>query len=237
MMSETGRAIPEPIEVTGPTKEEAIEDGLAQLGLTINDVIIEIVDEGSRGVLGVGSRDARVRLVPLHAPRPPRATPGGDSEADAACEVLEELLGRMSVSATIDVRRAETEPANEPDAWVLDIQGGDLGVLIGRRGETLDALQYITRLITSRDTQNPSNVIVDVQGYKTRREETLRKLALRMAEEARQRGRTMVLEPMSPYERRIIHISLRDDETVTTESVGEGDRRRVTIIPVREHRR
>jgi spoIIIJ-associated protein len=236
-MSETGMPVPEPIEVAGSTKEEAIENGLAQLGLTINDVIIEILDEGSRGMLGMGSRDARVRLVPLHAPRPPRAEPGSEDEVSVARDVLEELLNRMAIHASIQAHVAESEAPEEPSPWVLDIQGGDLGVLIGRRGETLNALQYITRLITSRELQQRSDVVVDVQGYKTRREDTLRKLAHRMADEARRRGRTMMLEPMSPYERRIIHIALREDETVTTESVGEGDRRRVTIIPAREHRR
>jgi spoIIIJ-associated protein len=229
---------PDPIEVAGPTKEEAIEDGLAQLGLTINDVIIEILDEGSAGMLGFGSREALVRLVPLRPPRPQRAAVSeSDDDVGVARDVLEELLNRMSINATIHAHQADAQDPDEPPPWVLDIQGGDLGVLIGRRGETLNALQYITRLITSRETQQRSDVIVDVQGYKLRREDTLRKLAHRMADEARRRGRTMTLEPMSPYERRIIHISLRSDETVTTESVGEGNRRRVTIIPVREQRR
>jgi spoIIIJ-associated protein len=232
-MSDTGIPVPEPIEVAGATKEEAIEDGLAQLGLTINDVIIEILDEGSRGMLGVGSRDAHVRLVPLRAPRPPRAEVGDEGEVDTARDVLEELLNRMAIHASVHVHQAEPHGPDELSPWVLDVQGGDLGVLIGRRGETLNALQYITRLITSREIQRRADIVVDVQGYKTRREDTLRKLAHRMADEARRRGRTMTLEPMSPYERRIIHISLRDDDTVTTESVGEGDRRRVTIIPVR----
>lgn len=235
-MSDTGIPTPEPIEVTGPTQEVAIEDGLAQLGLTISDVIIEVLDEGSKGMLGVGSRDAHVRLVPLRAPRPRRAEYSGDDDLGMARDVLEELLSRMAINATIETYQAEPSDPDDFSPWVLDIQGGDLGVLIGRRGETLNALQYLTRLITSRETQSRANVVVDVQGYKTRREDTLRRLAHRMADEARRRGRTMVLEPMSPYERRIIHISLRDDETVTTESMGEGDRRRVTIIPVREHR-
>jgi len=140
----------------------------------------------------------------------------------------------MGINARIDVFRATAaiEEEGEPP-WVLDIQGRDLGVLIGRHGETLDALQYIARLIISREMQGRANIVLDVEGYKTRREVALRKLAQTMAAQARQMGRTMTLEPMPPNERRIIHITLRDDDTVTTESVGTGDQRRVTIVPRR----
>lgn len=232
-MSDTG--VPVPLEVTGQTVEDAIEDGLTQLGLTKGDVIIEIVDEGSRGMLGLGSREACVRLIPLRPPRPvaPPSSQEDAQEADVALEVLQELLGRLAIRADIETHRVEPESPEEQAHWVLDIQGEDLGVLIGRRGETLGALQYITRLISSRELQRRARVIVDVQGYKTRRESTLRGLAVRMADQARQRGRVVTLEPMSPYERRIIHVTLSNDDTVTTESVGEGDRRRVTIIPAR----
>jgi spoIIIJ-associated protein len=130
----------------------------------------------------------------------------------------------------MEVRRAEPSSDEEGDPpWVLDIQGEDLGVLIGRRGDTLNALQYITRLIVSREIQRRANFVIDVQGYKTRREVTLRKLALRMADEARYRQRMVKLEPMPPNERRIIHLALRNDPTVYTESEGMGDKRKVTI--------
>jgi spoIIIJ-associated protein len=106
-------------------------------------------------------------------------------------------------------------------------------MLIGRRGETLTALQYITRLIASRELQRRANIVLDVEGYKSRREQMLRRLANRMADQAIQLGRTVSLEPMPPYERRIVHLALRDHPEVTTQSVGEGDRRKVTIIPRR----
>jgi spoIIIJ-associated protein len=106
-------------------------------------------------------------------------------------------------------------------------------MLIGRRGETLAALQYITRLIASRELQRRANIVIDVEGYKTRREEMLRRLATRMAEQAVQLGRTVALEPMPPYERRIVHLALRDNPQVRTESTGEGEHRKVTIIPQR----
>ena len=114
---------------------------------------------------------------------------------------------------------------------MLQIRGRDLGMLIGRRGETLAALQYITRLIASRELQRRANIVLDVEGYKSRREQMLQKLAKRMANQALQMGRTVSLEPMSPYERRIVHLTLRDHPDVSTQSVGEGDRRKVTIVP------
>lgn len=308
-----------PVDITAPSVEEAIDQGLAQLGLQRNEVIIEIVEEGSRGILGMGSRDAIVRLIPLRAPRPaapPAVTPtpapaapgaeakarreesprgaqpqqdrpdrprsdrpreerprqdrparperrdeprparpprpaadhvdddeypmmegGTEEEAEIAREVLTELLAKMEVEASIRVYRSQLAPGDEDPVapWVLDIEGEDLGALIGRRGETLSSLQYIARMIASRRLEQRTSFIVDVQGYRSRREETLRTLALRMAQRARQQGRTMTLEPMPPNERRIIHLTLRDDNTVITESVGDGEHRKVTIRPVRSN--
>ncbi len=269
-----------PIDITAPTLEQAIEEGLARLGLSRNDVIIEIVEEGSRGVLGMGARDAVVRLTPLRAPSPPagfsapppspapppasppspapRAEPPApaplepaptprpahqataesaeltEDELRVAKEALKELLDQMGVEATVEAHPSEPGPPSEEAPWVLDIRGSDLGVLIGRRGETLNALQYIARLIVSRELQRRVNIVVDVEGYKSRRESALRKLALRMAEQARRLGRTVTLEPMPPNERRIIHITLREDQSVMTESIGAGNQRKVTIVPVQE---
>lgn len=241
---------PQSVEVRASTLEDAIEKGLLQLGLARNEVIIEIVDEGSRGVLGMGARDAVVRLTPLRtpkavaAPTQPAPSPtalqeevpaalqmGGDEEARVAKEVLAELLAQMKIKATIHAERAQAASPDENPPWVLNIRGADLGVLIGRRGETLNALQYITRLIVSREIQQRANIVIDVEGYKARREEALRRLAVRMAEQARRLGRTIALEPMPANERRIIHLALRDDQSVTTESIGSGDQRKVTIIP------
>lgn len=266
------------IEITAPTLEEAIENGLTTLGLARNEVIIEIVEEGSRGVLGMGARSAVVRLTPLRAPtiRPAASTPvppaeppqhklvpsapppapqppahrerahaaveglsekppvtdaEADDEVRVAKDVLAELLAQMKIRATIHAERAEPASPDEEPPWVLNIRGVDLGVLIGRRGETLSALQYITRLIVSREIQRRANIVIDVEGYKERREDALRKLARRMAEQVRKLGKTVTLEPMPPNERRIIHLTLRGDNTVTTESVGSGDDRKVTIIP------
>lgn len=230
----------QPIDVTGQTLEDAIEAGLSQLGLARSEVIIEIIEEGSKGMLGLGSREAVVRLTPLRTPRSSEPVPsqpdvGFDEDFEDDSRIgratLAELLDYMHIQATIDAYRAEPADDGEDAPWVLDVKGPDLGILIGRRGETLNALQYVTRLIVSRELQRRANIVVDVEGYKTRRESTLRKLAQRMADQARKLGRTVSLEPMPPNERRIIHITLRDDMSVTTESVGVGDRRKVTIIP------
>ncbi len=157
-----------------------------------------------------------------------------DDEARVAIETVQELLGKMGVRASVQASYASPADENESGPLVLQVTGKDLGMLIGRRGETLAALQYITRLIVSRDLQRRVDLVVDVEHYKARREQRLHSLALRMAKQAAQRGRTVKLEPMPAYERRIIHLSLRDRTDVYTESVGEGDDRKVTIIPVQD---
>lgn len=251
------------VETTAADIEAAIEQGLSELGVSRESVIVEILEEPSRGLLGIGARLARVRLTTAAPPRPSTPEPVEAVPAPAAAEeahagednttladvqpaseeeldddarvglaTLEELLEKMQIKATVAVYRAPSSDQAEAP-WVLQIQGHDLGTLIGRRGETLAALQYITRLIASRDLQRRANIVIDVEGYKARREKMLRKLAFRMADQAVQIGRTVTLEPMPPYERRIVHLALRDHPDVTTESVGEGDRRKVTIIPNR----
>ncbi|MBP8973850.1 MAG: Jag N-terminal domain-containing protein [Anaerolineae bacterium] len=269
------------VETSAPDIESAIEQGLRELGVARESVIVEILEEPSRGLLGIGARQARIRLTTAAPARPAAPAPSAalppavaeedaleeeeeeeeaaalasedidtfgdatlladaqpvrDSELDEDARVgvatLEELLAKMEIKAHVAVHRAPPS-GDEETPWVLQIQGADLGALIGRRGETLAALQYITRLIASRDLQRRANIVIDVEGYKARREKQLRRLAKRMAEQALQIGRTVTLEPMPPYERRIIHLALRDHPQVTTQSVGEGEHRKVTIIPNR----
>jgi spoIIIJ-associated protein len=154
-----------------------------------------------------------------------------DEDAEVGRVVLAELLEKMSVRAQIEIRRAESGDGESPP-WLLDIAGsGDMSGLIGRRGETLASLQYITRLITSRELQRRANIVVDVGGYKRRRTMKLNELARRMADQAIDQQKTITLEPMPPYERRIVHLALRDREDVLTKSVGEGQSRKVTIVP------
>jgi len=238
------------IEAIGANVEAAISTGLARLGIDRDAVEIEVLDKGSRGMLGLGAREARVRLTPrLKArlrPAPavsaepvarPAAKPvapaaAGKDEADVAQGVLLELLELLGIDKTqVDVRRAEPAPGEEESPLVLEVQGQDTNVLIGRRGETLAALQHITRLIVGREMAGRVRLVVDVEGFKARREKSLRRLAQRVAEQAIRTDRTVTLEPMPPHERRIIHVALRDHPRVTTQSIGEGDRRKVTIIP------
>ena len=154
-----------------------------------------------------------------------------DPQLEQARSVLQDLLAHLQVRAEVAAAYGQQDPEAEGPAIVLDIQGDDLDPLIGRRGETLAALQYIARLILSKQFARNVDLVVDVQGHKQRREDQLRRMARRMAEQAAQRQRVMSLEPMPANERRIIHLELREHPDVTTESVGDGDRRKVTIIP------
>lgn len=243
------------IEISAANVEAAIAEGLAQLGVSRDQVRIEVLDQGSRGVLGFGARNAVVRLT-LLAPSPAEAEAIASQEepisptepeepqpaiepsearppADVvALEVLSELLNLTGIQATVRTRQDEDMPTGE-DAppFVLDVMGNDLGVLIGRRGQTLHDLQFVTRLIVSREVGEWVRLIVDVEKYKVRREKALRQLANRLAERVVLTHQPIALEPMPPHERRVIHVTLRDHPIVATESVGQGDRRRVTIIP------
>jgi len=154
-----------------------------------------------------------------------------DDEVAIGKVVLNELLERIDVRARIVVKRSQADDQSGRAPWILDVYGGLANKLIGRRGETLAALQYITRLITSRELQRRSDVIVDVESYKTRRGQQLQELALRMTQEALDAKRVMTLEPMPPHERRIIHLALRGHPDVETRSIGEGETRKVTIVP------
>ena len=222
------------IEVSAPTVEEAIAKGLAELGKTKDEVEIEVLDPGSRGVLGIGAKEAFIRLsfVEPEEEEEEEAPLIEESVEQVARETLQELLAKMEVKASVSIRPEEEMPQDE-DAppFILDITGDDLGGLIGRRGQTLQALQYITRLIISREVQHWVNLVVDVEKYKARREKSLRQLAQRMAERVSFNHQPIALEPMPPNERRIIHMALRNHPIVTTRSIGTGEQRKVTIVP------
>jgi len=155
-----------------------------------------------------------------------------DSEAvRAAHDTVVELVQRLGLEAQVTAEWGEKDPKARIRPLLVDVQGDDLGILIGRGGETLTALQYISRLIVAKELQRPVAVVIDIEGYRARREEQLDRLAQKMAAQAAELDRTMELEPMPPNERRIIHVALRDNPAVTTESIGEGSSRKVTIIP------
>lgn len=246
------------LEIIAPTTEEAIEKGLEQLGLTEDMVQVEILDSGSRGLLGIGGRQSRVRLtvksfeslIDEHTPEQADIdrVDTEDLETDLVQEideatlseedrqnlkavksVVSELLERMRVRAEVSAKYIEPQDSKDQRVVLVDVEGKDLSILIGRRSETLNALQYITSLIVNKDLGRWVPLMIDVQGYRNRRERQLRQLGRRMAEQAIQSGRKQTLEPMPPNERRLIHLELRDHPQVYTESVGEEPYRKVTI--------
>lgn len=228
------------LEKIAPSVEEAIADGLAELGLPAEMVDVEVLDSGSRGLLGIGGRQARVRLSIKAAPAaepetslsaaPTSSSPEEDDLLRTSRQTVAELLDKMKIPASVTVRYGEADEEGERPALV-DISGNDLGVLIGRRAEILNAMQYIVNLIVSKQVEHWVQVVIDVEGYRARRERQLRQMARRMADQAVKTGRRQPLEPMPASERRIIHIELRDHPAVTTQSVGEEPARKVTIVP------
>lgn len=244
----------EMIEVTANSVDAAISKGLAELKAAPGDVMVEVLEEPNTGLFGFGAREARVRLVLIGRrrsdeegeyddddgagdERPPGSQLGAvadedlDEDAVVGRQVLEELLAKMRIEARVQVHRAEDDAEGEDPHWMLNVTGKRINRLIGRRGETLSSLQHIVRLICSRRLERRANIIVDAGGYKAGRSNRLRGLAKRMAKQAVQQGRTITLEPMHPNERRIIHLTLRGREDVSTRSIGEGSARKVTIVP------
>ncbi len=236
------------LEVIAKTVEEAIENGLADLGLSREEVDITVLDEGGQGLLGIGSRQARVRISVLGEEDEGRSEPGETSESTSPRkrtidpekdetlnlteEIVSELLEKMNMVANVEARYGE-ESAKLPFRPILvDITGQDLSILIGRRAKTLNALQYITRLILGKELEHGVPLSIDVEGYRGRRELQVRQLAQRVADQVADTKREQALEPMPPNERRFAHIELQDNKSVYTESVGQDPNRKVIIYPV-----
>ncbi|MEY8383233.1 RNA-binding cell elongation regulator Jag/EloR [Christensenellaceae bacterium 44-20] len=196
------------IEVKAKTVDEAILNGLSELGLGIDQVDVEIVQEG-KGFLGLG-RSAVIRLTE-------KQTLASDAE-----QFLNELFVKMGVQATASA-------AEEEKSIKVDIAGDSTGILIGRRGETLDSLQYLTSLVVNKGTQDYKRITLDTENYRAKREETLVALANRIASKVARTGKRVVLEPMNPYERRILHATLHNHDKVETVSEGEEPFRRVVV--------
>jgi spoIIIJ-associated protein len=233
------------IEAVGNTIEEAVARGLDVLNLERRNVTIEILS-------APGGREARVRLTRkagVESAAPVAATPVAassapapqaeavaelDTDTVAAQRVLTTLLAKMHITTKVEARLmdllSDRERQDGP-TLVLNIQGGELGGLIGRRGETLEDLQYLTRLLVAKELGRYINLVIDVEGYKSHREQMLQQLAQRMAERVTTSHKPASLEPMPANERRIIHLTLRDHPHVRTESVGNGENRKVTIVP------
>lgn len=211
------------LEISAKTVEEATRTALEQLGVSRDDVEIIVLKKGKSGVLGMGAEDARIKVVLQNGNY---SGTRGDNEVDEiARQVLGDMLRTMGIIATVTVNKASD--TSEP--VTLNIEGDDLGVLIGRRGQALSSLQYLLRLIVSEKIKKWVSINVDVDWYKKRHYEALKKLALHLAEQVSKMRRSITMEPMPPDERRIIHISLANHPDVMTQSTGDGEERRVVI--------
>jgi spoIIIJ-associated protein len=224
------------IEISARTVAEAIQLALAQLGKDRDEVAIEVLEAGG------AEEEALVRVTIVEDDEASQAlqerASGATDVEKIARRILEDLLERMDIHAYVTAVRS-TVPGQRGDpeeTMTLHVEGADeeaMGLLIGRRGETLRSLQFMVNLLVSRKVQKWPQVVVDVGNYRQRRQESLEGLARRMAERVRQSGRPLTLEPMGAYERRIVHLALRPDPTVYTESSGEGENRKVVIYPAK----
>ena len=211
------------IEMSARTVDEAVELALKELDADRSDVEIDVVSRGKSGVLGIGSQPAVVRVALMEEDAP-------DGVALAA-EAIEALIRHMDVDVEMTISRAHDDDLDGP---VFDLEGEDAGLLIGRRGETLRTLQFLVRYMVSRRLDERVNLMIDVEGYQERRHSALRNMARRVASRVSDTGRSIALEPMSPSERRIVHVALSDHPGVFTESEGEGMDRQVVIVPSEE---
>ncbi|MGB2584453.1 MAG: RNA-binding cell elongation regulator Jag/EloR [Dehalococcoidia bacterium] len=212
----------ERVEISAKSEEEAVDIALAELGMSRSEVEVVVLKKGRGGLFGLGSEEVRVRVTPLELLSDEDVDVGGMAKG-----VLENLLDLTGITASVTLGM---EGGEDQAAITLDIEGEDLGVLIGRRGETLSSLQYLVNLIISRHLKSRVGVVVDVEGYRQRRYESLRLLARRMADQVRSTGRSVTLESMPASERRIIHIELRDSPYVITQSIGQGEGRKIAIL-------
>lgn len=249
------------LEIIAPSVDEAIAQGLADLGLERDAVEIETLDEGSRGLFGLGTRQARIRItvkdvamdakavhelpdeeddepveaVAEAAPTKPTSSRYEEVQQEVTLDIcrdtVAELLERIGIDCEVTAQFGDVDDVSGIEPVLVDVEGDDLSILIGKRSETLNALQFIARQIVSKELGRNVTLVIDVEGYRQRRERQLRQLARRMAEQAIKTGRKQVLEPMSPNERRIIHMELRENLDVTTQSFGEEPHRKVTILP------
>ena len=247
----------ESLEISAKTVEEAIQRAVEQLGVSREEVEVTVVKEGKPGILGLGTEETVVKVKPLvPVPEGNRADSTESNLADSAEgnladsaegnladsaegnlaeaveDVLERLLSLLGVDGAImPLRQPIGEGEEKSSAVAFDIKGGDLGILIGRRGQTLSCLQYIVRLILGQRQETWVPIVIDVEGYKQRRYQALQTLARQVAEHVESRGAPFTFRSMPAYERRIVHLTLADYPDVITESIGQDEARRVVVLP------
>jgi spoIIIJ-associated protein len=220
----------EKLEVSAKTVEEAIGLALERLNVSREEVEVEVLSPGRSGILGFGAEEARIS-VRLREPLPQES-----KISELAHEVLVKLLELMKVPATIEPLELTNQGTRGGD-WpvAFNVRGDDLGILIGRRGQTLSSLQFMVNLIVGRRLKARSSVHIDVEGYRQRRFEVVQRLALHVADRVKSSGQPVTLEPMPASERRIVHLVLQGNHDVITQSIGEGDNRKVCIAPKRQY--
>lgn len=201
------------IEISAKTVNDAITEACQKLTVTSDKLEYEVVEEGSSGFLGIGSKPAIIKARVKC------------SIEDKAKDFLKEVFEAMNLAVVVDVKYDEAD--NSMD---IDLSGDEMGVLIGKRGQTLDSLQYLVSLVVNKDAENYIRVKVDTENYRQRRKDTLENLAKNISYKVKRTKRPVSLEPMNPYERRIIHSALQNDKYVTTHSEGEEPYRHVVVV-------
>ena len=211
------------IEITAKTAEEAIEIALKELDVERAEVEIDIVSRGKSGILGIRSEPARVRVALLD-----NLLDKTTDVVNVTREILDNLIPKLGVSVIANLKQAHREDLDGP---VFEIEGDDSGLLIGRRGETLRALQFLVKFIAGRQLGSRASLLLDVEGYQERRYRSVTSLAQNVAQRVVSTGRSITLEPMPPDERRMVHLALAAHPRVTTESMGVGPGRQVVVQP------
>jgi spoIIIJ-associated protein len=230
------------IETEADTIDQAIEQAVKTLGVERDKVTIDILSEGKRGILGFGAQKARVRAsvrrfhegssAPTSKPSEPALSANAPAIAEKATAVLGDILRLMAVQGTIDTRLG---PNGEE--IILEIRTENSGLLIGRKGQTLEALQYlVTRIVSEGPGTEGPHVLIDIENYRERRRRSLEDMALRLGEKAKRQRKTVTIDALSAADRRIIHSVLKDDPWLTTKSLGQGSYRRLLIIPERDRK-
>jgi spoIIIJ-associated protein len=216
------------LEITAKTVEEATKKARAIFNLDLDKLEITVISEGRSGILGLGSADAKISVKARQS-----ETPVPEDELGEAKQVVQELLDKVGVKATLNVYAPQEalDEDGEANPVVFNLTGDDMGAMIGRRGQTIDAFQYLVRLILTRKTHSRIPIMIDVENYKQRRFDDLKTMALNVADQVKSRKSSVRLEPMTAYERRIIHMTLANDPDVLTESTGEGESRKVVVFP------
>ena len=217
------------LEKTGKNVDEALEQALNELKTTRDKVNIEVIEEAKNGLFGLFSKKAKIRVTLKDA-----AAKIGDvveealdnikADVQAGKEFLQKIFHSMKIEVVME------KFVNKADSTItLKLHGPDMGILIGKHGQTLDALQYLTNLVANKNSSERIRIIIDVEDYRERRIETLSRLAVRLADKVKRNGERVVLEPMNPHERKIIHMALQNDRRITTLSEGEEPYRKVVI--------